>query len=173
MPEQPKHRSTVWIVLTCVFAVAAVGLGVWAFSAQSDADDAQAELAAQEQAASEATPAPTAPPAATPDPAVQQAIDDAQAALGGVTEDVAQLQSDLEQAAAEFQAARQKAEDASGAVDKLRAEADAFKAQAELTKTCLKGSFSALEEAFTAGGSSAALEQLKALAGQCRAATES
>jgi chromosome segregation ATPase len=173
MAEQPKHRSTVWIVLTCVFAAAAVGLGVWALSAQSDADDAQAQLAAQEQAAAEPTPEPTAVATATADPAVQQAIDDAKAALGGVTEDVQQLQSELDQAAADFQAAQQKVQDASGAADTLRAEVDAFKAQAELTKTCLKGSFSALEEAFNAGGSSAAVEKLKSLAGECRAVTES
>jgi peptidoglycan hydrolase CwlO-like protein len=171
MPE--KKRPTVWIVVTCVLAVAVVGLGIWAFSAQSDADDAKAALATKEQAASEPTPAPTAAPAATTDPAVQQAIDDTQAALGGVTEDVAQMQADLEQAATNFETAQQKAQDASGAVDKLRAEADAFKARAELATTCLKGSLDALKESYTAGGTSAAAEKLKALAGQCRAATES
>ena len=47
-----NKRPTVWIVLSCVLAAAVVGLGIWAFSAQSDADDARAELAtAQEHAA--------------------------------------------------------------------------------------------------------------------------
>ena len=63
-PEKPR-RPTVWIVLTCVLAIAVVGVGIWALNAQSDADDAKAELKAQEEAASKATPAPTA---ATPAP---------------------------------------------------------------------------------------------------------
>jgi hypothetical protein len=166
-----NRRPTVWIVLTCVFALAAVGLGIWAINAQSDADDAKADLAAQAQAASEATPAPTpteAPPAATVDPADQQAFDDATAQLGQVSDDVAQIQSELETAAANADAARQKAEDATGAVDKLRAEAESFKAQAELTSTCLKGTLGALKQAYTSGGVEAATEQLKALAGECR-----
>ena len=37
-----NRRPTVWIVLTCVFALAAVGLGIWAINAQSDADSAKA-----------------------------------------------------------------------------------------------------------------------------------
>jgi hypothetical protein len=159
-----NRRPTVWIVLTCVFALAAVGLGIWAINAQSDADDAKADLAASQQAASEATPSA----APTVDPAAQQALDDATAQLGQVSDDVAQIQSELETAAANADAARQKAEDATGAVDKLRAEAESFKAQAELTSTCLKGTLGALKQAYTSGGVEAATEQLKALAGECR-----
>jgi len=163
-----NRRPTVWIVLTCVFALAAVGLGIWAINAQSDADDAKADLAAQAQAASETTPEPTPTAAPTVDPAAQQAFDDATAQLGQVSDDVAQIQSELETAAANADAARQKAEDATGAVDKLRAEAESFKAQAALTSTCLKGTLGALKQAYTSGGVEAATEQLKALAGQCR-----
>jgi chromosome segregation ATPase len=170
-----NRRPTLWIVLTCVFALGAVGLGIWALNAQSDADDAKADLAAAEQAASKATPAPTQAPAPAPtvDPATQQSYEDAKAELGTVSEDVAQIQSELETASANAEQAKQKAADATGAVDKLRAEADAFKAQAELTKTCLKGTLSALDQAYQSGGLEAATEQLKALAGQCKNATAS
>lgn len=172
-----NRRPTLWIVLTCVFALGAIGLGIWAMSAQSDADDAKAALAAAEQAESEATPAPApteAPaPAPTVDPATQQSYEDAKAELGTVSEDVAQIQSELETAAANAEQARQKAADATGAAEKLRAEADSFKAQAELTKTCLKGTLGALDQAYQSGGLEAATEQLKALAGQCKNATAS
>jgi ABC-type transporter Mla subunit MlaD len=174
----PEHRRpTVWIVLTCVFALAAVGLGIWAVNAQSDADDAKEQLTAQEQAAAEPEPteAPTEAPTAAPDPTIdaetQQAIEDAKAQLGDVTDDVAQLQSELETAVANADEARQKAQDASGAADKLRAEAEAFKAQAALSATCLKGTLGALYQAYEAGGIEAATEQLTTLAGQCRNAT--
>src|SRR5689334_12362416 len=103
MPEK-QRKPTIWIVLTCLFAVAAVGLGIWAINAKSDADDAKADLAAQQQAAEKATPTPTptAAPTEAPavDPAAQQAFDDAASQLGQVSEDVAQLQSELETASA-------------------------------------------------------------------------
>jgi ABC-type transporter Mla subunit MlaD len=172
MAEQHR-RPTLWIVLTCVFAVAALGLGIWAMNAQSDADDAKEQLTAQEKAASEATPepTPTEAPAPTVDAATQQAFDDAKAQLGDVSENVAQLQSELETALANADQARQKAQDASGAVDRLRAEAEAFKAQAALSATCLKGTLGALYQAYESGGIDAATEQLTTIAGQCRNAT--
>jgi hypothetical protein len=173
MPEK-QRRPTVWIVLTCVFAVAAVGLGIWALSAKSDADDANAKLSAQQNAAT-ATPTATPTAAATEtataapvDPELQGAVDEAQEAVGGVTESADELKNDLDQAAANVDEAQGKTEEAGGALDKLQAQVDAFKAQAELTKTCLRGSLGALEQAFSAGGAEAAVEQLKTLAGQCR-----
>ncbi len=70
-----SKRPTVWIVLSCVLAAVVVGLGFWAFSAQSDADDARAELArAQEHAATgeESTPEPEETPTATDTPAATE-----------------------------------------------------------------------------------------------------
>ena len=52
----------------------------------------------------------------------------------------------IENAKKQLEAAQQKAADANGAVDKLRAEAEAFKAQAELSKSCLLGTVGALEQ---------------------------
>src|SRR3954467_7884080 len=82
----PHRRPTMWIVLCAVLALAVVGLGIWALTAQSDADDAQAKLGKATAAAAAgsggpsqaATPTATAQPAqpaatATPDAATQQA----------------------------------------------------------------------------------------------------
>src|SRR5215207_2906736 len=60
----PQHRPTGWIVLSCVLALAVVGLAVWAFSAKSGADDAEAALKAQARAEATPTPTPTAAPPA-------------------------------------------------------------------------------------------------------------
>jgi hypothetical protein len=172
MPTE-RRRPTLWIVLTCVFAVAAIGVGAWAGCALWDAEDALARLDAQHAAAKAAAPTATAAPATTVDPAAQQQYEDAKAALGGVAESADDFKVQLDQAAATLEQTKQKAADASGALDKLKADAEAFKAQAELTKTCLRGSLDALDQAFSSGGLSAAAEQLKSLAGQCRDATSS
>ena len=56
-------------------ALVAVGLAIWAFSAQSDADDAEAKLSAQQQES-----APASPPAEA-DAETQKSYEEAQANL--------------------------------------------------------------------------------------------
>jgi len=164
--ERAQSRPTGWIVTAAVLAVIAVGLGIWAFSAQSDADDAQATLDAQSQAAQSAAPAPAAVDAAT-----QQRFEDAKEQLGITGENVDQLNQELEEAVANAEQAEQARTDAAGAIDRANAELAAFKAQAEVTKTCLRGAFDALETAFSDGGLEAAVTELEALSGGCRSAS--
>src|SRR5688572_17613866 len=159
--ERAKSRPTGWIVTAAVLAVIAVGLGIWAFSAQSDADDAQATLDAQAQAA---------PEAADVDPATQQRFEDAKEQLGITGENVDQLNQELEEALANAEQAEQARTDAAGAIDRAEAELAAFKARAEVTKTCLRGAFDTLETAFSDGGLEAAVTELESLSGGCRSA---
>jgi chromosome segregation ATPase len=172
------RRPTVWIVLTVLFACAAVGLGVWAFSAQSDADDAEAKLSSQERAvAAEPTPEPAATDApvepAVADAETQQRYEEVQTELGQAGEDIGQLQRELEQAIAGAEEAEQARKEATGALDKAKAEVEAVQAQFEVTRTCLRGTLGALDEAFSSGGLEAAVTQLESLAGQCRSAASS
>jgi uncharacterized protein HemX len=155
--ERAKSRPTGWIVTAAVLAVIAVGLGIWAFSAQSDVDDAQATLDAQAQAADV-------------DPATQQRFEDAKEQLGIAGENVDQLNQELEEALANAEQAEQARTDAAGAIDRAEAELAAFKARAEVTKTCLRGAFDTLETAFSDGGLEAAVTELEALSGGCRSA---
>jgi hypothetical protein len=154
---KPDDRAApTGLIVTCVvLALAACGFAVWAFVAQSDADDAQAELAARDQAA-QAAPTPTPEPAPETtdggDAELQQQIDAA------------------EQRLEEAQAAR---DDAATAVDEARTEADAFRAKAELAASCLRGAFDSTSSAFESGGAEAAVAQLQQLEGDCRAALES
>ena len=185
--REPDHhkRPVGWIVLSCVLALAAIGLGVWAIGAQSDADDAQAKLAAQELAAkatpqptAEATATPTPPPASTAapvevDPATQEEFERLADDLGATSESVDQIEQDLEQASAKVGDAEKARESASGAIDTAKAEAQELGARFELTRTCLRGTLSALGTAFESGGMDAVVQQLQKLSGSCASAASS
>lgn len=158
--ERGKSRSTAWIVTAAVLAVVAVGLGIWAFSAQSDADDAQAKLDAQEQTAS----------TGEVDAATRQRFEDAKEQLGITGENLDQLNQELEEAVANAERAEQARTDAAGAIDRANAELESFKAQADVAKTCLRGAFDTLDTAFSDGGLEAAVTELEALSGGCRSA---
>ena len=176
-------RPTVWIVLCAVLALAVVGLGIWALTAQSDADDAQAKLGkataaaaagsgGESQAATPtATPQPAQPAAtATPDAATQQAIDELATTLGATNENLASIQQDLEKAAAGADDARKAKADASNALERAKADVAEFKANAQLASACLRGVLEAVKTAFSSGGPQAAVDQATALAGSCRGA---
>jgi hypothetical protein len=157
--EKPKRRPTEWIIACGVLAVAAVGLAIWAFSAQSDADDAQAQLDAQEQAAAAAPPV---------DAEARQQLEQLAGELGVTGESIDAIEEQLEQAAAKVADAEQAREDAGNAVDAARAEAEAFKAQFELTQTCLRGTLEAVQAAFARGSVEAAVQELEKLSGNCQ-----
>jgi chromosome segregation ATPase len=178
--SEPR-RPTGWIVATVVLAVVAVGLGIWAFSAQADADDTQQKLDAQQrqaagagkQPAAEATPAEESAATAEPDAVdadTQQRYEDVKAELGITGETVEELDAKLDDAAASVEEAEQARSDAANAIDRAGAEAEAFKAQAEVARACLSGTLAALDAAFSTAGVEAAVSELEALAGQCRSA---
>jgi hypothetical protein len=168
--------------MSCVLAAAVVGMGVWAFNAQSSADDAEAKLASQAQAASAATSAPTPvatpPAAATPTPtpvdaATQEQFQQVATDLGVTGDSVDEIRRQLDQAAAKVKGAEQARADAKGVVDTAKTEADAIKARFELTRTCLRGALDALGSSFKSGGPEAAVAQLQALSGNCASAASS
>ena len=181
---EAKHRRPMGLIALCgVLVLAVVGLGIWALSAQSDANDTQKRLDAATAAAAgkasqsqeptatpQATATATAPPAATPDAATQQAINELTAALGATNENLADIQKDLENAAAEADAAREAKADASNALERTKADLQGFKADAQLATACLRGVLEAVKTAFSSGGTQAALDQATALAGSCRGA---
>lgn len=167
--ERAKSRPIGWIVTAALLAVIAVGLGIWAFSAQSDADDAQAKLDAQARAAQESAETPE-PAEAEVDAATQQRFEDAKEQLGITGENLDQLNQELEAAVANAEQAEQARDDAAGAVDRADAELEAFKAQAEVAQTCLRGAFDTLDTAFSDGGLEAAVAELETLSGGCRSA---
>ena len=163
-----------------MLAATAIGLGIWAFNAQSDADDAQAELATASQAANASTPEPTAVPttASTPAPTTAPVEEVDPASTGTVragrgqprrdrSESVDEIDQTLDQAATKVDSAEQARDNATGALDKARAEAEAIGARFELMRTCMQGTLSALGAAFESGGLEATVQQLQELSGSC------
>ena len=171
-PDGERHRPTGLIVLCGLLLIAVVGLAVWAFSAQSDADDAQAKLDAQQRAAAAATPEPAPEPEpaqpAQVDPETQQKFEELAQELGATGESIDEIEQQLEQASAKVDDAEQAREDAAGVLEGAKAEAEAFKAQFELTKTCLRGTLDAVTAAYAGGNVDAAVQELEQLSGNCR-----
>jgi uncharacterized protein HemX len=164
-PPEAKKRPTALIVLCAVLALAVIGLAVWAFSAQSDADDAEAKLAEQQRAAAQATPEP----GGVSDEA-EAAVEQVATELGVTDESIDDIQQQIDAAKAKVDAAQVQREQASGAVDTAKAELESFKAKAEQAQACLKGSLDALSTAVDAGGVDAAVQELQQIAGSCRSA---
>jgi chromosome segregation ATPase len=167
-----RRRPTAWIILSGVLALAAVGLAIWAFSAQSDADDAQARLDSQEQAATQATPTPTTEPAEV-DSETQQQFEQVQQDLAATTESVDEIDQELDDAAKQVDEAELAKSDATGALEAAKAEAEAATARFALTRTCLRGTLDAVGTAFEGGGLEAAVQELQKLSGSCGSAASS
>jgi len=169
--QAPRRRPTGLLVLCGVLALAAIGLGIWALSAQSNADDTQAKLdaATKAAAANQAEPTPTPTPQATPaqsdttatvtlDPETQQLLDDYTAAIGATNENLDEIQADLQKASKSADEARQEKADASNALERAQADVAGFKADAQLAGACLRGTLEALKTAFANGGTEAVVE---------------
>ena len=73
----------------------------------------------------------------------------------------------MNQAATKVDGAEQAREDATGALDKAKAEVEAISARFELTRTCMQGTLSALGAAFESGGLEVTVQQLQKLSGSC------
>jgi hypothetical protein len=162
-PTERRRRPTGWILTAAVLAVVAVALGVWAFSAQSDADDAQAKLDAQQAAtAGEEQQADASE--------TQQRYEDVKEQLGITGENLEQIDQQVEDLLATAEDAEQARTEASDALDRATADVEAFKARAEAAQGCLRGTFEALDSAFAGGGLEAAVTELEGLSTGCRSA---
>jgi hypothetical protein len=163
--SEPHRRPTLWIALTVLFALVAVGLGAWALSERSDANDAQAKLDAQASAAEAgATPAASATPSST----VNQVFATIETELGLSGENVDQIKASIDKAQANVDNAQKAKADATNAIDRLKAEAQSITASAEKTRACLRGAVDSLKQAVQSGGVEAGVAELQSLAGSCR-----
>ena len=174
----PGHSRRRWIVATVVCAVAAVGLGAWAFSLNSDVDDKNAQIAAQQdQLNDQQGLADRAREAAgNLSGGVQAAfaelgkeIDELQGAAAASEEESQEAIQKAEQTADD---AAERADQASDEVDKAEAEADEAKANADAAGACLQGYLAALGGVFDAGslsdGVAKAKSDIQQLSGSCQ-----
>ena len=150
---RPRTRTgapmTKWKIATAVLAVVAVGLGIWAFSLQSDIDDKDAQIASQQQQLDEQ----------------QDVASRVQGTATATQEEVQAAVDRAEQAATEAKAS------AGDAVEQAQARADEAAARAEAAGACARGYISALTGALEAASVSGGVEQAKsdieALSGSC------
>ena len=166
-PPTPRKRPWGWIAITGVLAACVVGLGIYAVNLNSDLDDANAQIAAQqeqiEDQAEETSPASVA--------AAKAAYDDLTGQLDAAEQDATQA---VEQAAEQLNQAEQAAADAKGTADELQTQADAAEAKAENAATCAQSFLSAFGGVFSGetlkDGVEATLAELQTLEPQCETA---
>lgn len=171
-----KKRPIVWMVVAGIAVVAAIGLGIWAVTVNSDLNDTQSELAAQ-TAATQAAAAQVA--------AQTEAANAAAAELEQISsdnevyvvsnDDVAEAESEIaaaEQAAAEasanVDAAQDEASRLRAELDQARAERDLARAERQQARICSRGSLGVIS-AIQKGDSEAATSELETVSDACAA----
>ena len=196
-PEQPLTPSapdqgsgTMWKVLTALFAVAAIGFAVWAFTLNADAQDTEqagaeqvATLEAENQQLTEQVATLEEEKAALEqqktdlEQGSQQALAEAQQAIDQALQglDVAQERLTVsEQQVTDATAALQQATDAlssaTGDLEVAQAERDQARALAQVSQVCAAGSLSALAVLADSGDAEAAGAEITKVAPACEAA---
>ena len=165
-------QSRGWVIATVVLAVAAVGLGVWAFSLKSDNDDKDAKIASQQQQLDQQQTTAADAAGKLKDAAsgiagdAQQALQDlgtqldqVQGTATATQQDVDQAINDAQTAAADAKARVQKA--GNDALEKAQAQADEASARADEAAACARGYLSAIGSVFDAESITAGVEQAK------------
>jgi len=175
--DATRHPARKWVVATIVFALAAVGLGVWAFTLQSDNDDKDAKIASQQQQLEQQQDAAGQVREAASGVAgdlqqslaeLGQQIDQIEGAAAETQEQTQAAIDQAEQAAAE---ASDRVDAAENEADKAQAQADEAEAQAQAIGACARGYLSAIAGAFDAESISAGIDSAKSefqsLSGSC------
>jgi chromosome segregation ATPase len=172
-----RHPARRWIIATAVFAVAAIGLAVWAFSLQSDLDDKDAQLAAQQKQIDDQQGV-----ADRLREAASGASQNLQGALGDLGDQLDEIQGtaeatqqDAQKAIDEAEAtaadAQDRADAAADDVERAQAQAEESKADADATRACARGYLSAIGSVFEAGsieqGVAKARDEIEALNASC------
>jgi chromosome segregation ATPase len=165
----PHKRPWGWIALSVLLIAGVVGLAIYAAGVNSDLDDANAKIAAQQKQIDEAEGKGDDVVAA----AAKSAYADLRAKAGAAQQNTDQA---VEQANQVLDQADQAAADAKGTADELEAQAAAAQAKAESAATCARSFLSAFSGVFDAAtvedGVDAAVAELKTLQPQCASAIQ-
>jgi len=127
-----RPRPTLWIALAAIFGLAAIGLGIWAFSTKSDLDTANDTIASQKKV----------------DKATLAKARKTQSQLSGQikAEDVKAkaLKGEADRREKNLKTAQANVANATSAADKADAELKVATAQQEAATTCAKAALSGL-----------------------------
>ena len=179
MNSQPQGKPpTVWIVLTAVFALAAIGLGIWAFTTRSDLDDAEATIEQQKrQLSSERQQA-------SQEEAAEQAFGErAETAYRRVRRRLLRargeernLRDTVDKEAGEYKQAEQELSAAQSQDEREAAQLKAARERRDVAGACARGTIDAIEEFFGAvnarAGANRAMRELERIQDQCRSAVQ-
>ena len=158
----PRKRPWGWIAITGLLAACVVALGIYAINLNSDLDDANAQIAAQQEQIDQAEESVAA---------AKAGYDDLTAQLGAAQQDASLA---VEQAAEQLDQAEQAAADAQGTAQEVQTQAAAAQAKAENAATCAQSFLAALGGVFNGAtlkeGVEATLAELQALQPQCATA---
>lgn len=159
----PHKRPWGWIAVAGLLAAGVIGLGIYAMNLDSDLDDANAQIASQQEQIDQAENR-----GADVAAAAKSAYEGLTARLGAAQGDASQA---VEQASAQLDQAEQAAEDAKGTADELQKQADAARAKADTAATCAQSFLSAFSGVFAGetleAGVEATVAELQALQPQC------
>jgi hypothetical protein len=171
-------RPTLWIALTAIFALAAIGFAIWAFTTKSDLDDAEAtidrqqqQLASLEQRASRREAAERA----FGERAVR-AYRRVRRRLLRARGEERRLHATINREAGELKQARQELDNAQSDAQREAAELRHARERGEVAAACARGTVDAINEFFDAAsaraGANRAMRQLERLQNQCEAAVQ-
>jgi hypothetical protein len=176
-PPSPRGTAVPWIV-AAICALAAIGLGIWAFTTKSDLDDANATIERQkERLASQAQ-------TATAEERRLQAFGRRERAafrrvrrrLASERAKAGQLEQKVEREAATLEQTRQQVANAQGAEQREAAELRRAQAATRLAAACSQSAVQALNKFFNAAtvraGANRAVAQLQSTQTECRQASQ-
>lgn len=147
-----RKRPIVWMVLTGIAVVAAIGLGVWAVQVHSDLEDqkaatqaAEAQAAAQQEAAAAAAAEVEKINADNEVYVVSnEDVAKAESEVAAAEEAVAQANAAAAEASSAVAAAQDEASKLRVELDQARAERDLARAERQQARICSRGSLGAI-----------------------------
>lgn len=170
-------RPTAWIVIAVICALAAIGLGIWAFTTKSDLDDANATIAKQKKELASSQQAATAEEQQLTSFGRRERAAYRRVRRGLIRENVkaAGLRKRIKDEAAQLQQTRTDVANAQGQAQKDQALLAQARSKARLASACSASSVDALNRFFdastTKAGAKAAVAQLESTQQECQTAS--
>ena len=151
-PTASKKRPIVWMVLTGLAILVAIGFGVWAVKVHSDLDDQRAATQAAEAQAAAQAEAAAAVAAGVEDIAANneifvvsnEEVAQAESEVAAAEEAVAQANDAAAEASNAVSTAQDEASKLRAELEQARAERDLARAERQEARVCARGSLGAL-----------------------------
>jgi cell division protein FtsL len=164
-------RPTLWIALTAIFALAAIGFAVWAFTTKSDLDDAEATIARQEQQATRTEQAERAF-----GERAERAYRRVRRRLLRARGEERNLHATINKETGELRQAQREVTNAQSDAERDAAELKHARARTEVAAACARGTVDAIDKFFDAesakAGANRAMRELERLQSSCQSAVQ-